>query len=62
MTLTTYRDVAWNAPFYRRLGYREFAPGPDRPALLALIEKEAKWGFAARPRLAMRKPLYVEDA
>lgn len=57
MTLTTYRDVAWNAPLYRRLGFEEFAPGPDRPALLALIEKEATWGFAARPRIAMRKPL-----
>lgn len=57
MTLTTYRDAAWNAPFYRRIGFEEFAPGPDRPALLALIEKEAKWGFAARPRIAMRKRL-----
>lgn len=57
MTLTTYRDVAWNAPFYRRLGFVEFAPGPERPALLALIEKEATWGSAKRPRIAMRKPL-----
>jgi hypothetical protein len=24
---------------------------------LALIEKEAKWGFAVKPRLAMRKIL-----
>lgn len=57
MTLTTYRDVPWNAPFYRRLGFQDLAPGPERPALLALIEKEAKWGFAVKPRLAMRKIL-----
>jgi GNAT superfamily N-acetyltransferase len=55
MTLTTYRDVAWNAPFYRRLGFVEFEPGPERPGLLDTIEKEAAWGFALRPRIAMRK-------
>ena len=57
MTLTTFRDVPWNAPFYALFGFERFAPGADRPGLLALIEKEAKWGFAVRPRIAMRKRL-----
>lgn len=57
MTLTAFRDVPWNAPFYRRLGFADFTPERNRPALLALIEKEAKWGFALRPRIAMRKIL-----
>lgn len=57
MTLTTYAQVPWNAPFYARLGFVAFAPGADRPDLLALIEKEARWGFAVKPRLAMRKLL-----
>ena len=57
MTLTTYRDVPWNAPFYRRLGFEDFAPGSDRTGLLEVIEKEAAWGFAFKPRIAMRKVL-----
>lgn len=57
MTLTTYRDVLWNAPFYRRLGFVELEPGADRKGLLDTIAKEAAWGFALRPRIAMRKRL-----
>lgn len=57
MTLTTYRDVPWNAPFYRRLGFVEIEPDADRKGLLETIAKEAAWGFALRPRIAMRKPL-----
>lgn len=26
VTLSTFRDLAWNGPFYRRLGYREIKP------------------------------------
>lgn len=57
MTLTTYRDVPWNAPFYRRVGFVEFEPNADRKGLLETIAKEAAWGFALRPRIAMRKQL-----
>ena len=57
LTLTTYRDVPWNAPFYRRLGFADFEPDPARTGLLGTIEKETGWGFAFAPRIAMRKPL-----
>lgn len=57
MTLTTYRDVPWNAPFYRKLGFTEFQPGPDRGGMAETIELEAARGFAIRPRVAMRKIL-----
>ncbi len=57
MTLTTYRDVPWNAPYYRRLGYADFTPESARTGLLGTIEKEAAWGFAFAPRIAMRKQL-----
>lgn len=57
MTLTTYRDVPWNAPLYRRLGFQDFAPDANRRELLALIAREADWGIALRPRIAMRKTL-----
>lgn len=55
MTLTAYRDVPWNAPWYGRLGYAAFAPGPDRAELRAIQAEEVF--FAQRPRVAMRKRL-----
>lgn len=57
MTLTTYRDVPWNAPFYERLGFEDLTPGPERRELAAVIAQEAAWGFAFAPRIAMRRPL-----
>ena len=57
MTLTTYRDVPWNAPFYERLGDSVFKSGEDQPGLPALIEEEAASGFARAPRTAMQKTL-----
>ncbi len=57
MTLTTYRDVSWNAPFYRRLGFVDLEPDANRPGLLDVVRKEAAWGFALRPRITMRKRL-----
>lgn len=55
LTLTTYRDAPWNAPYYARLGFALLEPGPDRPGLRATIQRETEWGFAFAPRVAMRK-------
>lgn len=57
ITLTTYRDVAWNAPYYARLGFVAFEPAAERVGLLETINREAAWGFAFAPRIAMRKTL-----
>lgn len=57
LTLTTYRDVSWNAPFYRRLGYQVFDPEGWRSGLAAIQHEEAESGFAVQPRVAMRKRL-----
>ncbi|MCB2113194.1 MAG: GNAT family N-acetyltransferase [Parvularculaceae bacterium] len=57
MTLTTYRDAPWNAPYYARLGFELFSPEPARAGLVDTIRKEADWGFAFAPRVAMRMPL-----
>lgn len=57
MTLTTYRDIPWNAPYYARLGFVAFEPDADRPSLLEVIKREKDWGFAFAPRIAMRKTL-----
>ena len=61
ITLTTYRDVAWNAPFYERFGYEVFEPEAARADLAAIIREEADSGYAVEPRVAMRKPLRGSD-
>lgn len=57
ITLTTFRDVAWNAPFYARLGYDAFEVGSDRPELGPLIAEVMAAGIHRTPRVAMRKEL-----
>jgi GNAT superfamily N-acetyltransferase len=56
VTLTTFRDVPWNAPFYARLGFR--AIHDLTAGLLAIRDHERAIGdddFG--PRIAMRKEL-----
>jgi GNAT superfamily N-acetyltransferase len=57
VTLTTYRDVPWNGPFYRRLGYTVVPPEDLDPELAARREEEAALGFDSMPRVAMRKSI-----
>ncbi|AZS78533.1 N-acetyltransferase [Achromobacter spanius] len=56
VVLTTDRELPWNGPFYRRLGFREFAP-PYSPGLQRRVQAEADAGFDPRRRCAMRYPL-----
>ena len=57
ITLTTYRDVPWNAPLYRHLGFAILEP-PDLDAqLTARLKAEAARGLDTLPRVAMRKRL-----
>ena len=53
LTLTTFADVPWNAPYYARLGFvvvTDLTPG-----LRAIREHEAARGLDAWPRVAMRR-------
>jgi GNAT superfamily N-acetyltransferase len=55
-TLTTFRDVPFNGPYYARLGYRELAPEEIGPELAATMAREAALpGIDADRRCAMRK-------
>ena len=55
VTLTTYRDLPWNAPFYRRLGFME---PPIMPAHLTnLLRLEAEHGHDPALRCGMVKTL-----
>ncbi|WP_262285556.1 GNAT family N-acetyltransferase [Micromonospora sp. MA102] len=56
-TLTTFRDVPWNAPYYRRLGYRELSLHEVGPELQDILSAEAAYpGIDATKRCAMIKP------
>lgn len=56
LTLTTYRDVPWNAPYYRRLGFIEIPEQRLRPGLRAIRELERNAGLDRWPRVAMFRP------
>jgi GNAT superfamily N-acetyltransferase len=56
LTLTTYRDVPFNAPFYRTLGFTEIDhPAPGLASIRAREHESGLDGFG--PRVAMRRPL-----
>ncbi len=55
LTLTTFRGVAWNAPYYARLGFNEIEEPALGPGLRELRRKEADRGLDRWPRLAMRR-------
>lgn len=57
MTLTTYREVPWNAPYYERLGFRERAEAEWSPALRARVDDEASRGLGREARLVMSRPI-----
>ncbi|WP_199154226.1 GNAT family N-acetyltransferase [Chromobacterium sp. ASV23] len=52
LTLTTFAHLPWNAPFYRRHGFQDFAPAADSQ-LAARLRAEAAAGF--RNRVALRR-------
>lgn len=53
VTLTTFRDVAWNAPFYVRLGFEEVTALDAHPRLAGELAVEADNGLPADRRCAM---------
>jgi GNAT superfamily N-acetyltransferase len=54
VTLTTFRDVPWNAPFYRRLGFTVLAAAELSPELAQLVRRESAHGLDPERRVAMR--------
>jgi GNAT superfamily N-acetyltransferase len=57
MTLTTFRDLPWNAPFYRSMGFDLVGPGQLDPRLAGLLAGEARKGLPADRRCAMRRKM-----
>jgi len=57
LTLTTFEHVPWNAPYYRRLGFRVLDESEWTPGLRAIREREATHGLDRWSRVCMRKDL-----
>lgn len=55
VTLTTYVDVPWNGPYYRRLGFRFLDDDELTPGLRTIRRAEAARGLDRWPRAAMRR-------
>jgi GNAT superfamily N-acetyltransferase len=54
LTLCTFREIPWNAPFYERLGFRPLASEELTRALRRRREDEARRGLSHEHRVAMR--------
>ncbi|HDE1063757.1 GNAT family N-acetyltransferase [Klebsiella quasipneumoniae] len=57
VTLTTFRDVPWNAPFYTRLGFAMLDELTLPAGLAAKREQETRHGLPPETRCAMRLAL-----
>lgn len=57
VTLTTFRDVPWNAPFYAKLGFRPLASDELSPHLVGVRVDEAARGLLPSERCAMQLAL-----
>ena len=57
LTLTTFRDIPWNAPYYARLGFAELPEAEWGPQLRALVARERTHIPGDHPRVAMIRRL-----
>ena len=57
VTLSTFLDVPWNAPYYERFGFVVLREEELTPGLLALRDHEAAAGLDVTRRVFMRRPL-----
>lgn len=57
LTLTTFRHVPWNEPYYRRRGFEELPPDDPPPVVRSETERYAADGWGPEARLAMVRPI-----
>ena len=55
VTLTTFRDVVWNEPFYAALGFKTLAISAITPRLSEALEREIRHGMPGKKRCAMQR-------
>ncbi|MFB6614224.1 GNAT family N-acetyltransferase [Streptomyces sp. NPDC056367] len=57
LTLTTFTEVPWNAPYYERCGFRRLDDGELTPGLREIRAREAEHGLDRWPRVCMHRAL-----
>jgi len=57
LTMTTFRDVAWNRPFYERRGFRVLGADEITDGLRAKVSEEESYGLPPELRVVMRRDL-----
>ncbi len=55
LTLATFEEVPWNAPYYRRLGFREVPETQWSDGIRQIVQSERDHGLAAWPRVVMKR-------
>ena len=54
--LTTFRDVPWNAPYYRRIGFEELSEQHLGPKVAEVLAQERATDLGRWTRIAMTRP------
>ena len=62
LTLTTFRDVPWNEPYYQRLGFETVAADDLDQRLISILTDEISAGLPGDRRCAMRLNLVVTSS
>ena len=57
ITLTTFREVPWNRPYYERIGFHVVPPGDWTPGIAERVAEEEKNGLDPARRVVMRRPI-----
>lgn len=60
LTLTTFTEVPWNAPYYARCGFQLLGDSGLTPGLREIREREAAHGLDRWPRICMRRAVREE--
>ncbi len=55
VTLTTYRDVPWNMPFYASLGFAVIPSNALPQTLASIVHEESERGLDAKGRVVMQR-------
>jgi GNAT superfamily N-acetyltransferase len=61
LTLTTFSEVPWNAPYYSRLGFTEMPESQWSEDLHRIVASEAAQGLNAWPRVVMKRNVTVGE-
>jgi GNAT superfamily N-acetyltransferase len=59
LTLTTFAEVPWNAPYYARCGFRVLDDSELSPGMRAVRDREIAHGLDRWPRVCMRRDLDI---